>query len=261
MQSARRLRLDKVRSTITRLRDRVAERFPGAGLSGLVVDLERLSGTVAEQAEDITRPIYWVWGLVAVSVAILGGVMVLVMQEVVVMHGVPATGHLSWLDMAQGINAITSELTLLVGLVIFLASWQTRIRRRRVVAAVRHLREFAHIVDMLQLTKDPGGIAGVSLPGTAHSPRRDLNPQELARYLDYCAEMLSLLAKLAQFYVAEFDDPEATEAVADLEDLTDGLSRKIWQKIMILHQDGSVRRWSTEQGLITTEMDKKVIST
>ena len=194
----------------------------------------------SEQAEDIIRPIYWVWSLVAVSVLILGSVIVVVMQ------GVQTPGQPTWMDMAQGIDAITSELTLLVGLVIFLASWQTRIRRRRVVAAVRHLREFAHIVDMLQLTKDPGGIAGVSLPGTAHSPRRDLSPQELARYLDYCAEMLSLIAKLAQFYVANFDDPEATEAVADLEDLTDGLARKIWQKIMILHQDGSVRRLRPE---------------
>ena len=234
MTAIRRLRLDRVQETIERLKLRIAERFPGSGLAGLAADLEVIGGTVARDAAVISRPILWVWLLVVASTLILGTVIVLLVGQVRV-EGTP-----SWMEMAQGVDAITSELTLLVALIIFLASWQTRIRRRRVVAAVRGLRELAHIVDMLQLTKDPGGIAGVSLPGTSHSPRRDLTSQELARYLDYCAEALSLIAKLAQFHVASFDDPEATEAVTDLEDLTDGLSRKIWQKIMILHQEGLV---------------------
>lgn len=236
MSQIRRLRLDKVRETIAQLHLRVSERFPGSGLAQLVGDLERLGGTVESQAAAISRPIAWVWILVAASVGILGCVILLLVRQA------NTDGTPTWTEMAQGVDAITSELTLMVALVIFLASWQTRIRRRRVVAAVRRLRELAHIIDMLQLTKDPGGIAGVSLPGTSHSPRRDLKPQELARYLDYCSETLSLIAKLAQFYVAAFDDPEATEAVTDLEDLTDGLSRKIWQKIMILHQEGLAGR-------------------
>jgi hypothetical protein len=165
---------------------------------------------------------------VVFTVVVLGGVIALLAGSVR-MQG-PAT----WTEMAQGIDAVTSELALMIAVVVFLAGWQTRIRRNRVVAAVRDLRELAHIVDMLQLTKDPGGAAGVSLPATAHSPRRDLSPAELERYLDYCAELLSLAAKVAQFYVADFDDPQATEAVNDLEDMTNGLSRKIWQKIMII---------------------------
>jgi hypothetical protein len=232
MSPIRRLRLDKVQETIARLHLRIEERFPGSGLAQLACDLKQLGGTVEAQSAGISRPIFWVWALVVVSVGVLGSVILLLVGQA------NTDGTPTWTEMAQGIDAITSELTLMVALVIFLASWQTRIRRRRVVAAVRRLRELAHIVDMLQLTKDPGGIAGVSLPGTSHSPRRDLTPQELARYLDYCSELLSLIAKLAQFYVAAFDDPEATEAVTDLEDLADGLSRKIWQKIMILHQAG-----------------------
>lgn len=236
MHETRRLDLEKVRETIAQLHLRISERFPGSGLARLAHDLQQVGGTVGAQADAITRPVVWVWLLVATSVLVLGGVIVLLAGQA------QTQGTPSWTDLAQGVDAITSELALLVALVVFLASWQTRIRRRRVVAGVRRLRELAHIVDMLQLTKDPGGIAGVSLPGTSSSPRRDLSPQELARYLDYCSEMLSLIAKLAQFYVAAFDDPEATEAVTDLEDLTDGLSRKIWQKIMILHQEGLAAR-------------------
>ena len=222
------LRLDKVHETITQLRHRVEERFPGSGLAGLVADLERIAAGVRGQVRAMHRPIWWVWALVAFTVVVLGGVIALLAGSVR-MQG-PAT----WTEMAQGIDAVTSELALMIAVVVFLAGWQTRIRRNRVVAAVRDLRELAHIVDMLQLTKDPGGAAGVSLPATTHSPRRDLSPAELERYLDYCSELLSLAAKVAQFYVADFDDPQATEAVNDLEDMTNGLSRKIWQKIMII---------------------------
>jgi hypothetical protein len=46
--------------------------------------------------------------------------------------------------------------------------------------------------------------------------------------------MLSLVSKTAFLYVQDYHDPVATEAVNDLEDLTNGLSSKMWQKIMIL---------------------------
>jgi hypothetical protein len=47
--------------------------------------------------------------------------------------------------------------------------------------------------------------------------------------------MLSLIGKLAALYVQKFDDPVALAAVNEVEELTTGLSRKIWQKIMILN--------------------------
>jgi hypothetical protein len=59
---------------------------------------------------------------------------------------------------------------------------------------------------------------------------------ELGRYLDYCSEMLSLLGKIAALYAQYTTDSAALAAVDQIEDLTSGLSRKIWQKIMMLHQ-------------------------
>ena len=47
--------------------------------------------------------------------------------------------------------------------------------------------------------------------------------------------MLSLTSKLAALYVEDFDDDVALRGANDVETLTTGLSRKIWQKIMILH--------------------------
>ncbi|MCP4151995.1 MAG: hypothetical protein GY757_29910 [bacterium] len=57
---------------------------------------------------------------------------------------------------------------------------------------------------------------------------------QLARYLDYCSELLSLTSKVGFLYIQHFNDPISVNAVNELENLTTGLSRKVWQKIMII---------------------------
>ncbi|MGI9386781.1 MAG: hypothetical protein ACR2OX_05075, partial [Methyloligellaceae bacterium] len=71
-------------------------------------------------------------------------------------------------------------------------------------------------------------------PSTESSPVREMSQFELMRYLDYCSEMLSLTSKLAAFYAQQRSDPVVVNAVNDIEILTTNLSRKIWQKIMML---------------------------
>jgi len=61
---------------------------------------------------------------------------------------------------------------------------------------------------------------------------------ELSRYLDYCTDLLSLTSKVAALYVQDLQDPVVLNAVNDVENLTTGLARKIWQKIMILDSLG-----------------------
>ena len=58
----------------------------------------------------------------------------------------------------------------------------------------------------------------------------------LVAYLEFCSDMLALVGKVAALYVQGFPDERAVAAVDDIEDLTSGLSRKIWQKIMVLGQ-------------------------
>ncbi len=57
---------------------------------------------------------------------------------------------------------------------------------------------------------------------------------ELQRYLNYCSEMLAMISKIAALYVQHFPDTEIVDVVNDIESLTHGLSRNIWQKIMLL---------------------------
>jgi hypothetical protein len=47
---------------------------------------------------------------------------------------------------------------------------------------------------------------------------------------------LSLISKVANLYIQRFPDSVALEAVDQVESLTTGLSRGIWQKLMILER-------------------------
>lgn len=48
------------------------------------------------------------------------------------------------------------------------------------------------------------------------------------------SETLAVIGKIAAVYAQTSDDAAALAAVDEIEDLTTGLSRKIWQKLMIL---------------------------
>ena len=118
----------------------------------------------------------------------------------------------------------------------FLLNLEARIKRERALAALHELRSIAHVIDMHQLTKDPTSFVGQG-QRTASSPERDLTPFQLMRYLDYCAEMLSLTGKLAALYMQKLRDPVVIATVNEIEHLTSGFSQKVWQKIMIIRSE------------------------
>jgi hypothetical protein len=136
--------------------------------------------------------------------------------------------------LVQVSEAGLNVFLLLSAAILFLVTVETRIKRRRALKAIHELRALAHVIDMHQLTKDPERLMA-RRAATPSSPKQDLTEFELGRYLDYCSEMLSLIGKLAALYVQKFDDPVALAAVNEVEDLTTGLSRKIWQKIMLIN--------------------------
>ena len=133
---------------------------------------------------------------------------------------------------AQLIESGVNDLVFVGIGVFFLVTIETRIKRRRALAAIRELRSVAHIVDLHQLSKDPEIV--IDPEEGAMDPGKRMTRFELARYLDYSSEMLSLTGKIAALYVQHFDDRVALQAVTEIENLTTGLSRKIWQKVMIL---------------------------
>jgi hypothetical protein len=144
---------------------------------------------------------------------------------------------LDFLQFVQVLESGINDVVLVGAGVFFLLTLETRIKRRRALTAIRELRAIAHIIDMHQLTKDPEWIVTPAEASTL-LPERQMSRFELSRYLDYCSEMLSITGKIAALYIQDFDDDVALAAVNEVENLTTGLSRKIWQKLMIVYAMG-----------------------
>jgi len=232
----RQLDSSQIIDTLAQLGQRIEEQFPGSGLGGVARDLLGLAREAATEAEELGRPIR----TIRVAVGALTLVMVVAVILVLIAPftlGVPR--QFSGIgEYVQAVEAAVNDLVFLGLAVFFLFNFETRHKRRRAMHALHQLRSIAHVVDMHQLTKDPERVFSPE-PDTASSPVRTRTPQQLGRYLDYCSELLSLTSKIAALYVQRFDDPPTLGAVNDVEILTDGLSRKIWQKITVLGQEAS----------------------
>lgn len=223
----RNLDADKIVETCRAARDQVASRFPGSSLSKVAEEIESVSSHAAELSVWLTKP-----HLPLRTIAGLGIVAVFIIVIGVVLNVKLQMTFTSITEFLQGSEAALNEVVFLGIAIFFFFSLETRLKRRRALKAIHVLRSMAHIIDMHQITKDPERIVGAS-PLEDSGVRRPQNPAELIRYLDYCSDLLALLSKVAALYVQNFDDPVTLSAVNEVENLTNGLSRKIWQKIMI----------------------------
>jgi len=227
--SYRQLMLPEIRATAEQLVRRIDERFPGAGLAGVCRDIVRQCDETEVSIRTLCRPNYWLRGAVVGCVLILIALVVGIVLGVAPRPEKPALG-----EFLQGLEAGVNDAVFIGIAIWFLTRMEAGWKRRRAMRALHALRSLAHVVDMHQLTKDPERVTGRSRQLTQSSPKRQMTPFELLRYLDYCSEMLSLISKLAALHVQHFDDAATLTAVRDIEDLTLSLSQKIWQKIMIL---------------------------
>ena len=219
-----------ISSTISVLARRIGERFPGSGLSRVAGELVKVAAENQSVIEHLRRPLWWLRGLTALTVAALIG---LVLWAALELRTLIRGGTFTVAELLQSIDAATSELIFLSLVVLFLVSLETRLKRGTALRMLHRLRSIAHIVDMHQLTKDPEHALH-RVPSTASSPSRTLSRTQLPRYLDYCSELLALTSKLAALHAQHLNDAVVLSAVNDIEALTADLSRKIWQKISIL---------------------------
>lgn len=217
--------------TLTLLRNRVSERFPERGLAQTAGFLVDLAHSTAEEAARL-RGTNWL--LLALEVgALIFGVVALFWFRDLMPDVKLSTMNVG--DFAQAVEA-TFNIVILVGLaILFLAGLDSRFKRRAALDGLYRLRAISHVIDMHQLTKDPASLLGHDR--TNSSPARDLSHDQLLRYLDYCAEMLSMIGKLAALYVQGLPDPVIIGNANDIEVLTTNLSRKIWQKIQIVKDE------------------------
>lgn len=230
--SPHRINAAMVAETADLLSARVRERFPDAGLSRVAEEIANTAQGAAARLEGLAKP---VWPLRVVSRALLISAISLLVWAII--------GGITWSDIdsrstfSQFIGVLEPALgsvAFTTAFFLFVWSWENRYKERRVLRALNEVRSLVHVVDMHQLKKGPER-ALISGPDTASSPKRDLSRFELSRYLEYCSEMLSLLSKISALYAQAFPDPTVLQGVDQIELLATGLSRKIWQKLILLH--------------------------
>ena len=219
----------KLIGTIAILHERIQNRFPQSGLSKIGRELLEVARQAKVKCEHIERPNY----LLRLGAA--SAILIILLGLHITVQKVRIVDHLTFSEFIQVLEAGLNDVALIGAAIFFLITFENRIKRERVLKLLHELRVMAHVVDMHQLTKDPDKMLG-NPHDHLYPPKKQMTKFELNRYLDYCSEMLSLIGKIAALYVQTFNDPVIIAAVNEIEDLSTGLSRKIWQKIMILHQ-------------------------
>ncbi|WP_300544445.1 hypothetical protein [Maricaulis sp.] len=230
----RTLQSDRIVETLERLSARTRERFPSASLNNVILELIELGKRDRRRSRRLSRPYLLLRSgtFLAVALAVAGlayiGSAFFAWVEV---DGTKADIFTVFEGVEAGLNIV-----ILTAVAIFtLMRVEERLKRSLALDDLHELRSVAHVIDMHQLTKDPTAVLRLG-PRTASSPAREMSEFELSRYLDYCAEALSLAGKIAALYAQNSRDPVVIAAVNDIETLTSNMSSKIWQKIMIIRQ-------------------------
>lgn len=230
-----RLEADPVGVTAARLVERVSARLPGRDLIEVARELPRLVSDVATGATTSRRRLR-----VARLASRIGSALVLVVAAVVlVLAARDARGELdSSIDWLPLIETTVNDLVFVAIAVFFLYTVPARLERRRLLTLLHRIRSLAHIIDMHQLTKDPERVRSTFQP-TEASVMVGLDRDEMRAYLEYCTELLSLVAKTAALCAEESQDTIVLDTVRGIETLCAGLSADTWQKLTILASPNS----------------------
>ncbi len=228
----RKLDAQEIVATTEKLHSRIQARFPGSGLGKVVAELADVARETVERTRWIQKPHFGLRIFAAIlTLGILAVLVGLFLQ-------IRQFQFRDYVNSVQALDSSISSVVFIAAAILFLVNWETRIKRRRALEAVHELRALAHIIDMHQLTKDPESYFSKERQPTGQLQRRPMSPFELNRYLDYCSEALAVISKVAALYVQDFQDTVLMDAVDDVEDLTTGFSRKIWQKLTLLETLG-----------------------
>lgn len=226
------LKPEKILETISKLENRIADRFPDSGL-------RKTCRSFLESAEKTKKHIVWIakpnlYIRISSYLIILAGIAILIYS---LSHLDLKIQNTKLTNIVTLTESIFNEIVLLGAAIFFLVTVESKIKRQRAIKSINELRVFLHVVDMHQLTKDPGIAKRKKSRKTKNSPERTLTQFELERYLDYCSELTSLIAKVAALYAQSFPDQVVVRTVNEVETLCTGLSRKIWQKLIILNNN------------------------
>ena len=227
-----RLEPAKVTATLDLLHERIDLNLPGRRLGDVVLEVRGVITRIERESSDRAgwTPAVRIGSRVAIFLLV---VLLVVLLASAARTGASELGQIRTFDWLSIVDSGVNDVVF-VGIAIwFLVSAPDRLRRRRVLATLYRLRSLAHITDMHQMSKDPDSAlaTGTGDPGGA------MTAIELARYYGYCSELLSLTSKAAALCGEGTADAVVLDTVSEIESLTTGMSRKIWQKISLLRAD------------------------
>lgn len=216
------------------LSDRVHARFPDRGLARHVewfvgyVERTLPAGEANVRAPFHFRIASWIGGL------LVAGALFSPLWFV---------RHIDGMDQLPvflgALDAMFTVLAATVGGFYTMRSIEHEFVRRQALAGLHTLRSFAHVIDMLQVTKSPTQLL---FPGSDPTDPLCMQPtlkddaSSLSHYLTYCSELYALTAKVAALYGEWTADSQVLSAVDDIEDLCASLESKTTQKILLLEQ-------------------------
>ena len=226
-----RLDAPTVIATIDQSGGRIRARFADRGLPKAAAELRSAATEVTELGVHLRgrlRVLRWTARAASVLVA-LGMALVLVVAA----RDADLSGSVRSVDWVALVESTIQTLVFGGLTLLFLNALPDRLERRHLLRRLHRLRSLAHVIDMHQLTKDPERLRSDFEPTDA-TVAVDLTRAEMQHYLGYCSELLALVGKVAALCAEDSQDGLILETVSDIENLTNGMSRKIWQKISLL---------------------------
>ena len=116
---------------------------------------------------------------------------------------------------------------LLVGTLWFLFNIEARQWRKKALSALTEIREFIHVIDVMQLYFSP------SLKEEETSLTRGGQAVDL-RYLFLCSRMVGVLSNVAVLFTQGESDEAVWRAVSEIESLANAVALKLTNKIEVL---------------------------
>jgi len=222
--------MNKIIDTISLLEKRIDDRFPDSGLKNVCRNFLQIAKESKQNIDWISRPnlTLRIFAYLIISIG-LGGLIYSISYIDIRIENTTLGNIVSISE------AIFNDILLLGAAIFFLVSLESRLKTKRAIKALNELRAIAHVIDMHQLTKDPS-LSEMPESATENSPKRTFTKFELQRYLDYYSEATALVGKVAALYSQSLPDQAVVRVVNEIEVLTTGLSRKIWQKLIILNE-------------------------
>jgi len=215
--------------TVKILEKRIKDRFPDSSLGKVLNDFVAVTSQISKNIDWISKPSLFIRSITYLVVFFLLFFMFYwLMKFDFVLH------EMSFERLLNISDLIFNNLVILAVIILFLLNFEQRVLRRKAITVLHELKVIAHVIDMHQLTKDPS-LIGEYDKATQYSPTRNYTKFELERYLDYCSESISLIAKVAALYSQHIKNEAVHKSVSEIEMLCTGINRKIWQKIIILN--------------------------